>query len=124
MHDADGNVIAAVLIFVWSFGPFLWLVLMSFKTNAEIFRFPPRLFFEATWANYAALWTSEFRNSFSNSLIVGVVSTVLSLLIGNVVAIAQSNLKRARIKKLIGELARKGLKVEHFADGLEAHVGL
>jgi len=47
--------------------PFAWLLVMSFKTNAEIFRFPPRLFFEATWANYAALWTSEFRNSFVNA---------------------------------------------------------
>ena len=49
---------------------------MSFKTNAEIFRFPPRLLFDATLANYAALWTSEFRNSFANSLIVSVASTV------------------------------------------------
>ena len=40
--------------------PFLWLLFMSFKTNAEIFRFPPRLFFTPTLANYAALWTSRF----------------------------------------------------------------
>ena len=70
--------------------PFLWLLLMSFKTNAEIFKFPPRLFFDATFANYAALWTSDFRNSFSNSLIVGVVSTGLSLLIGVPAAYALS----------------------------------
>ena len=60
----------AIALAVLALSPFLWLVLMSFKTNAEIFRFPPRLFFDATWANYAALWTSEFRNSFANSLIV------------------------------------------------------
>ena len=42
------------------------------------------------WTNYAALWTSEFRNSFANSLIVGVVSTVLSLLIGVPAAYALS----------------------------------
>jgi multiple sugar transport system permease protein len=80
----------AIALAVLALSPFLWLVLMSFKTNAEIFRFPPRLFFEATWANYAALWTSEFRNSFANSLIVGVVSTVLSLLIGVPAAYALS----------------------------------
>ena len=79
----------AIALAVLALSPFLWLVLMSFKTNAEIFRFPPRLFFDATWANYAALWTSEFRNSFANSLI-GVVSTVLSLLIGVPAAYALS----------------------------------
>ena len=80
----------AVVLALLALSPFLWLVLMSFKTNAEIFRFPPRLFFDATWANYAALWTSEFRNSFANSLIVGVVSTALSLLIGVPAAYALS----------------------------------
>src|SRR4029453_2627794 len=80
----------AGLLALLALSPFLWLVLMSFKTNAEIFRFPPRLFFEATLANYAALWTSEFRSSFSKSLVVGGVSTVLSLLIGVPAAYALS----------------------------------
>ena len=72
----------AIALVLLALSPFLWLVVMSFKTNAEIFRFPPRIFFDATLANYAALWTSEFRNSFANSLIVSVVSTGLSLVIG------------------------------------------
>ena len=67
----------AIALAVLALAPFAWLLLMSFKTNAEIFRFPPRFFFDATLANYAALWTSEFRNSFSNSLIVGVASTAV-----------------------------------------------
>ena len=69
----------AVVLAVLALAPFLWLLVMSFKTNAEIFRFPPRVFFDATLANYAALWTSEFRNSFANSLVVSVTSTALSL---------------------------------------------
>src|SRR3977135_102902 len=80
----------AIVLAVLALSPFLWLLLMSFKPNAEIFRFPPRLFFDATLANYAALWTSEFRNSFSNSLIVSVASTVLSLVIGVPAAYALS----------------------------------
>ena len=71
----------AVVLAVLALAPFLWLLLMSFKTNAEIFRFPPRLLFDATLANYAALWTSEFRNSFANSLVVSITSTVVSLVI-------------------------------------------
>ena len=62
--------------------PFAWLLVMSFKTNAEIFRFPPRLLFEPTLGNYAALWSSEFRGSFVNSLVVSVSSTLAALLIG------------------------------------------
>ena len=45
----------AVVLALLALSPFLWLLLMSFKTNAEIFRFPPRLLFDATLANYAAL---------------------------------------------------------------------
>src|SRR5213593_2070132 len=81
--------LAAVLALL-ALSPFLWLLLMSFKTNAEIFRFPPRLLFDATVANYEALWTSEFRQSFANSLVVSVASTALSLLIGVPAAYALS----------------------------------
>ena len=66
--------LAVVLAFL-ALSPFLWLLVMSFKTNAEIFRWPPRLLFPATLDNYAALWTTEFRGSFANSLIVSVAST-------------------------------------------------
>lgn len=62
--------------------PFAWLLVMSFKTNAEIFRFPPRLLFEPTLDNYAALWSSEFRRSFLNSLVVSVASTAAAMLVG------------------------------------------
>ncbi len=79
-----------VVLALLALAPFLWLLLMSVKTNAEIFRFPPRLFFTPTLENYAALWSSEFRNSFANSLIVSVTSTGLSLLIGVPAAYALS----------------------------------
>jgi multiple sugar transport system permease protein len=83
------NVFAAVLALL-ALTPFLWLLIMSFKTNAEIFRWPPRLFFPATFDNYAALWTSEFRGSFGNSLVASVASTFISLVIGVPAAYALS----------------------------------
>jgi multiple sugar transport system permease protein len=83
------NFFAAVLAIV-ALSPFLWLLVMSFKTNAEIFRFPPRLFFPATFENYAALWETDFRTSFANSLVVSVSSTVVSLVIGVPAAYALS----------------------------------
>jgi multiple sugar transport system permease protein len=70
--------------------PFLWLLQMSFKTNAQVFTFPPPLLFTPTLENYAALWTSGFRESFVNSLVVGVASTALPMLIGVPAAYALS----------------------------------
>ena len=80
----------AVVLAVLALSPFLWLLVMSFKTNAEIFHWPPRLFFSPTLDNYAKLWTSEFRSSFGNSLTVSVASTVISLVVGVPAAYALS----------------------------------
>ena len=62
--------------------PFVWLVLMSFKTNDDIFAFPPKLLFVPTLDNYVGLWASSFRYSFLNSAVVSVTSTLLALLVG------------------------------------------
>src|ERR1700730_5654567 len=62
--------------------PFVWMVLMSFKTNEDIFAFPPKLLFAPTLQNYVGLWASSFRYSFLNSAIVAVSSTLVALLVG------------------------------------------
>ena len=81
----------ALVLAVLALAPFLWLLLMSFKTNAEIFRFPPRLFFRRDARQLRrACGPREFRTSFANSLVVSVASTVLSLLIGVPAAYALS----------------------------------
>jgi multiple sugar transport system permease protein len=63
---------------------------MSFKTNAQVFQFPPPLIFTPTLENYQALWTSGFRQSFFNSLIVATASTLAPMLIGVPAAYALS----------------------------------
>ncbi len=62
--------------------PFLWLVVMSFKTDEAIFAWPPTLFFTPTLANYRALWDDQFRHAFENSAIASTVSTLLALVLG------------------------------------------
>ena len=62
--------------------PFVWLVIMSFKTNEDIFAFPPKLLFVPTLDNYIGLWASSFRYSFLNSAVVSVTSTLLALIVG------------------------------------------
>ena len=74
-----GLVIVLVLIIMF---PFLWLLAMSFKTDADIFAWPPKLLFAPTTANYAALWDGNFPRSFANSAIASIVSTLLAMLAG------------------------------------------
>jgi multiple sugar transport system permease protein len=62
--------------------PFVWLLLMSFRTTDDIFAGASRIFGAPTFANYAALWESDFRRSFSNSAIASTVSTALAMLVG------------------------------------------
>lgn len=82
--------IMAVVLALLVMAPFLWLLQMSFKTNAQVFQFPPPLIFTPTLENYQALWTSGFRQSFFNSLIVAVAATVAPMLVGVPAAYALS----------------------------------
>ncbi|WP_240790015.1 carbohydrate ABC transporter permease [Roseomonas sp. HF4] len=82
--------IAALVLAAMAMAPFLWLLQMSFKTNAQIFTFPPELFFAPTLENYAALWETDFRRSFVNSLVVSTAATVLPMLLGVPAAYALS----------------------------------
>ncbi len=74
--------------------PFLWLLRMSFETNAQIFAFPPRLWFAPTIGNYLALWQTEFRHSFVNSTVVSLASTLASMVVGVPAAYALSRMRR------------------------------
>lgn len=76
--------------------PFLWLLQMSFKTNEQVFTFPPPMWFTPTLENYGALWTSAFRGSFINSLITSTAATLLPMLIGVPAAYALSRWQSRR----------------------------
>jgi multiple sugar transport system permease protein len=86
-------VIALIVLIMF---PFFWLLTMSFKTDADIFAFPPKIFFEPTFDNYIALWDTDFRHSFGNSALASVVSTLLAMVIGTPGAYA---LSRTMIKR-------------------------
>ncbi len=85
-------VIALVIL---TLAPFLWLLRMSLQTNAQIFAFPPQFFFTPTLENYQALWATEFRHSFTNSAVVSIVSTTVSMLVGVPAAYALARMERS-----------------------------
>lgn len=93
------NALVLILVAMILF-PFVWLLMMSFKTDKDIFAFPPKLFFEPTLANYAGLWDSSFTRSFLNSAIVSISSTALALLIGVPSAFALSRTTMRQEKAL------------------------
>jgi len=74
--------------------PFLWLVRMSFQTNAQIFAFPPHVWFKPTLSNYVALWHGEFSHSFVNSAVVSTSSTLIAMVAGVPAAYALARMQR------------------------------
>lgn len=72
-------VLVAVILVMF---PFVWTLILSFKTTDDIFAGAAGLISKPTFDNYAALWEGDFRRSFVNSAIVSIASTALALLFG------------------------------------------
>src|ERR1700751_2777926 len=83
----------AVMLLVWSMFPFVWILLTSLKSPADVITVPPRLGFTPTFANYTALVIGEqhgqyasarpdFPRFFLNSLIVSFGAVMLSIAAG------------------------------------------
>ena len=75
--------------------PFYWMIISSLKTVEEYQRTLPTFFPETIkWTNYAAAWgTAKLGQLFLNTLFVGVVSTLLSLVITVLSAFAFARLE-------------------------------
>jgi multiple sugar transport system permease protein len=94
--------IAAVLIFLWSFGPFLWLVLMSLSPSADLVRSPPTVVpANLTLENYrfvlfpggvadgqSSVQATRVPYSIFNSLVVAVCVTAINLVLGSLAGYA------------------------------------
>jgi multiple sugar transport system permease protein len=60
--------------------PLVWGIVTSFKSDADLFRFPPTLIdFTPTWANYQRVFASGFGWSFTVSVIYALATVVLAL---------------------------------------------
>jgi multiple sugar transport system permease protein len=90
-------VIGLVLLVMF---PFIWLIVMSFKTIDDIFAWPPQFFFTPTIDNYTDLWRGDFPKSFWNSLVTSVTSTVIAIVLGVPGAYALSRFEMRRSNQL------------------------
>ncbi|WP_312100410.1 carbohydrate ABC transporter permease [Lachnoclostridium sp.] len=74
--------------------PFLWMVSVSFKTNAEVFVNPFQLPKVFQWNNYYVAWNSgNLGVATLNSLIVCVITLIASMLIGSMAAFAIARMR-------------------------------
>ncbi len=72
------------------FFPVLWMVLTSFKTEAQAYTNTPHLFFSPTLSQYRAVFASGIWPYVANSAFATIVSTVLVLLLATPCAFALS----------------------------------
>ena len=79
-------IIAIILTVIFVF-PIYWLFMISLKTPAEIFAFPPKWYAsQLQFANYAVLFKDGDAVTVLNSFILAGVSTVLAMVLGTMAA--------------------------------------
>jgi multiple sugar transport system permease protein len=101
MQKIFGKVIwyCLILVIVIPFiFPLLWIFSASFKTQAQIVSMPPVWFIKPTLENYRRVFTEQdFSLYLSNSLVIAVGSSILSLIIGLPAAYTISKYRQKKI---------------------------
>ena len=87
----DISVTAAshIVLVIWSFiviVPFVWTLVASTKTTAEIFGDPWSLPADPQWSNYESAWDKNVGEYMLNSVIVVSGAVLLTMLLGSMVA--------------------------------------
>ncbi|MBS4208240.1 carbohydrate ABC transporter permease [Bacillus sp. FJAT-50079] len=94
-------VLIILITFIFIF-PFIWMILASFKTQAQIMSKSSFLFFEPTFANFQSVFKEyDFLGFIFNSFIVAFVSTILGLILGLPAAFAIAKYKQHHLGFII-----------------------
>lgn len=95
LWERAGVRLAALVIFLWSAGPFIWLIVMSVSPSSELVRSPPRLLPDhLTLANYQAVLFPQASGAASvaarrvpyaiwNSIVVAAFVTAINVALGS-----------------------------------------
>jgi len=82
-----GLVVALAALLIFALFPFLWIFLTSFKPNRDLFIMPPHFVFQPTLDHWRyVLVNTEFLHYYRNSLIIGVVTAIVVLVVGTMAA--------------------------------------
>lgn len=102
-----GFLLLVLVIVIPMIFPFLWMFLSAFKTQVDIISWPPKFFFSPTMVNFQKVFYEQnFILYLKNSVVVGVASVAVSLLLGLPAAysIARFHQKRFSVLILIARL--------------------
>ncbi|MHA1974843.1 MAG: carbohydrate ABC transporter permease [Candidatus Hodarchaeales archaeon] len=90
-------IIISLLITGFFFFPYLWIVLMSFKSRIDILSLEPKLFFKPVIDNYSSLFAdTDFFHLLKNSTIIVSLTLLISFALGLPVAYALARFKFKR----------------------------
>lgn len=74
---------ALIVYAAWAVLPIFWVLLTSFKTNAEALTVPPKLLFRPTFSNYSDVFETiyEFPTVVVNSVLIAAAGTFIILIL-------------------------------------------
>ena len=103
---SPGIIIGGVLLLVWCLLPVVWIIMLSFKPQAETAAGSPQFLpKEWTWDNFdSVLNNDDFQRALINSFGISIIATVLSVILATLAAYAIARLQ-FRGKKLVLSLA-------------------
>jgi len=105
--------------------PFYWMIMSGFKTNDEIFRFPPTFWPETfLWSNYVDAWhAAPFARYILNSIGVGAAISLLQIINSSMMAYALTHM-RFRLKGLFTGVVLLGYMIPSTAVYLPSYLVL
>jgi multiple sugar transport system permease protein len=103
---SPGIILGGVLLLVWCLLPVVWIIMLSFKPQAETAAGSPQFLpKEWTWDNFdSVLNNDDFQRALINSFGISIIATVLSVILATLAAYAIARLQ-FRGKKLVLSLA-------------------
>lgn len=97
--------VVLVLFTLWTVVPIALVILNSFKRAKDIFTTTPTLIFSPTLINYVNAFTkANFGLYYMNSIIVGVTSTVIVIVIGTLAAYALTSFRLPGANTIAGAI--------------------
>lgn len=101
MHDKPRSVFISILLYLFLTLicaavalPVVWMILMTFRTNPEVFKIPPQVFPDTfTFDTYRRFFSKEILTYFFNSYFIGITTTIASLILASFAAYGFSRFK-------------------------------
>lgn len=94
-------VLTVALVWLVFLFPLIWLIMMSLKTQVDMFAVPPLFIFQPTLEHYQTTFADrDFRLAATNSLIVTTVSVIASLILGGMAGYSLARFRSRRSEGL------------------------